>query len=351
MIEDVTCASNQASAIEQLVAGIAVRFPGAYVRAGVGRRVIKRFYDRRLGWLGAESSLRRDAGDRWDNLPLDVAGCRIVDGALVICLPEIGGDGRLVVWIEGDHVVDAPRDWLIGGLHTLQVVFWERPVRTWLRIIRKLGLGSAFWLAIAVSSLLLVAIWPVPYRIACTAKVEPLQQRLVAAPFEATLLESKVRPGDPVAEGQILVVLDGRPLRLELESIESEMQQASQQNHSALATGKIAEAQQAASRVRQLSRRRDLIADRLNRLSVISPIDGVVVSGDLDRFVGAPLKTGQTLVEIAPLGRMAIEVEIPAHEIGYVTPDVAYQDQNFRRWRPVDPRTAGRSVSIGGNPR
>jgi biotin carboxyl carrier protein len=321
IIEDIACAANRSDAVEELVGGIAIRFPNASVRAGIGRRRMKRFYDRRLGWLGSASSLHCAAEAKWDRVPRDVADCHIVDGALVVCLPEFAGDGRLVVWIEGDQVAESSYEWLLGGLQTLRVVFWERPVRAWLRLIKKIGLGSTVWLSIALSALLLVAIWPAQYRIACTAKVEPLQQRLIATPFEATLLESMVKPGDAVTAGQVLVVLDGRPLRLELESIDSEIQQASKQNNAARATGKIAEAQQAALKVRQLSRRRDLIADRLNRLNVVSPIDGVVVSGELDRFVGAPLQTGQTLVEVAPLGRMAIEVEIPEHEIGYVTPE------------------------------
>jgi multidrug efflux pump subunit AcrA (membrane-fusion protein) len=54
---------------------------------------------------------------------------------------------------------------------------------------------------------------------------------------------------------------------------------------------------------------------------VVSPIDGVIVSGDLDRYIGSPLEIGQTLVEIAPLDRVNIEIEIPEYEIGYVVAD------------------------------
>ena len=321
IIEDVTSASNRTSAIEQLAAGLAMRFPGAAIRVGVGGESMKRFYDRRLGWLGKESSLFRDADRVWGRISVAESGCQISDGAAVVALPEIAGDGQMVVWIEGEQVNESSLAWLIGGLHTLQVVMWQRPMGTWRRLLNKLGLGSTFLAAVALSLVLLVAVWPTHYPISCTALVQPLQQRLVATPFEATLLEAHVKPGDSVTAGQVLVVLDGRPLRLELESIESEIQQASKQNHSALATGKIAEAQQAALKVRQMSRRRDLISDRLNRLQVISPIDGVIVSGELDRYVGSPLQTGQTLVEVAPLERMAIEIEIPEHEIGYVAPD------------------------------
>ena len=156
------------------------------------------------------------------------------------------------------------------------------------------------------------------YRVGCTAIVEPVQQRLIATPFEATLLESKVQPGDHVSKGDVVVLLDGRPLRLEREGIDAEVQQLSKEHNAALATGRISDSQQAALKKRQLLRRRELVSDRLDRLEVVSPIDGVVVSGDLDQIIGSPLEIGQTIAEIAPLDRMMVEIEIPEEEIGFV---------------------------------
>ncbi|MEL6108254.1 MAG: efflux RND transporter periplasmic adaptor subunit, partial [Planctomycetota bacterium] len=37
--------------------------------------------------------------------------------------------------------------------------------------------------------------------------------------------------------------------------------------------------------------------------------------------IGAPLEIGQAMVEVAPLDRMSVEIEIPEYEIGYVQPD------------------------------
>lgn len=141
---------------------------------------------------------------------------------------------------------------------------------------------------------------------------------MVAAPFDATLLECRVRPGDHVSKDQVLVELDGRPLRLEREALKAESDHALKEREVALASRRIADAQQAELKQRQLERRVQLIDDRLARLQVRSPIQGVVVSGDLERFVGSPLETGQTLLEIAPLDRLSIEIEIPEYEIGYV---------------------------------
>ena len=56
----------------------------------------------------------------------------------------------------------------------------------------------------------------------------------------------------------------------------------------------------------------------MKRLTVTSPIEGIVVLGDLNRSIGAPLEMGQAVMEIAPLEQMVIELEIPEYEIGYV---------------------------------
>lgn len=165
---------------------------------------------------------------------------------------------------------------------------------------------------------LIAALIPVPYRIACTARIEPVRQRIVSAPFEATLLECMVQPGDSVAANQLLVVLDGRPLQLEMESLQADLQRASKQHDSALATGRIADAQLANLERRQLQGRIELLEQRLAGLEVHSPIDGVVVSGDLRQAVGSPVEMGKHLLEIAPLQRMTMEVELPERDIHYV---------------------------------
>jgi hypothetical protein len=53
-------------------------------------------------------------------------------------------------------------------------------------------------------------------------------------------------------------------------------------------------------------------------LEVVSPIDGIVVSGDLSKYIGSVLERGKPLIEVAPMDRMVIEIEIPEYEIGYL---------------------------------
>lgn len=296
------------------------------VRFAVGGDSIQRFADRRLGWMGAESALYDEYVERWAALPSlemstpsgDVAVTR-VSQEITIQLRQPGGHHRIVFWIEGDgKQSENAFQWLDSILPDLGGVLWSRPKRKQWQLSESVAGNVARIGALAVLIVGLFLVWPVPYRVVCRAKIDTYAQRMVSAPFEATLAQSYVLPGDQVASGQMLLKLDGRPMRLELEGVEAEIQQVSKEHNAALANNQIAESQQLVLRKRRLDRKRDLIIDRLENLEVTSPIDGVVISGDLEKYTGAPLERGQALLEVAPLDVVRLELEIPDYEIGYV---------------------------------
>ncbi len=63
-----------------------------------------------------------------------------------------------------------------------------------------------------------------------------------------------------------------------------------------------------------------LLEHRIESLAIRSPIEGIVVAGDMEKAEGAPLTIGQTLFEVAPLDRMTVEVRVPEEDVSYVTP-------------------------------
>ncbi|TWU41009.1 efflux RND transporter periplasmic adaptor subunit [Novipirellula artificiosorum] len=318
VIRAVAVAETRTDAVQTLTQEISRRFPDSTVRCGLGDSKLRRLYDQRLGWLAPESGPREQAAKQWPDLADRPAGVFRKDSAIVLCLPQGDSSQQCVVWVHPVAAKDVFSQWLQTVAGTVAMVFWSRPNRVAPKAIRNLTRRTLAVAGVVVLAFSLLAFWPVHYRVACLARVQPLEQRLVAAPFEAVLLSAVVKPGQTVRVGEVLASLDGRPLRLEREAIESEIQQVCKEHDTALATGRIADAQQAKLRERQLSRTFELISDRLNRLDVVSPIDGVVISGELKQYVGAPLELGQTLFEISPMQKVAIEVEIPAHEIGYV---------------------------------
>jgi multidrug resistance efflux pump len=189
----------------------------------------------------------------------------------------------------------------------------------------------------AMLTLCSVLLVPVPYRFACTARLEPTARRFVVAPFESVLENTLASPGDVVQEGQVIANLDGREVRWNLETVAAKMAQAGQQYDAALVARKPVEAERARLEVEQLRLERQQLESHRERLQIRSPIRGVVLSGELERAEGASLTTGQSLMEIAPLDELLVEIEVPDDQLRFVNTgsSVSLKLDAFpgRKWR------------------
>jgi multidrug resistance efflux pump len=317
-------ASSRAVAVVKMVEWLAKALPGLQVRCGIGTSRLKSFFDARLGWLGAESTLQRTVAENWTTHCESETGFSVGDSQVVIRLEQKQQRNVAILCLAGDRIPGAVFEQLCGHAATISAILWSRPLFA-LPVWSATRGRPRMAIFAAACMLMLLLVWPANYRAACTVRVEPIGARAVSSPFQAILESVFVEPGDEVTQGQLLVVLDGGPLRLEQQSIDAEYQQSLKQQDVALAAGKVAEAQLAQFKCQQLRRQRDLIERRLGQLNITSPIEGVVVSGDLRHAIGSPLETGQVLLEVAPLDRMVIEVEIPEEEIGLVKDDSPVQ--------------------------
>lgn len=156
---------------------------------------------------------------------------------------------------------------------------------------------------------------PVTYRVSCDAVIEPKYKRFVVAPFDATLEQCFIQPGDIVSKGDRLAKLDERQLQWERTGLQADRDQAIKRRDSARASRKFAQQRIAQLEIDRINSELDWLNHRLSELEIISPIDGVVVMGDLTRASGAPLRTGEAMFEIAPLGDMLIELGLADHQV------------------------------------
>lgn len=159
---------------------------------------------------------------------------------------------------------------------------------------------------------------PVPHHVRAECELQPMTRRFIAAPFDGTLEKTFVEPGDLVEANQLLARIDDREINLELAGADAEHHRASKERDTHLAKRDIADAQLARYDMERLQLRQRLLAHRSENLEIRSPIDGLVIDGDLKRSEGVPLTTGDTLFEIAPLDRMIVEVAIPETGIAHV---------------------------------
>jgi multidrug efflux pump subunit AcrA (membrane-fusion protein) len=146
-------------------------------------------------------------------------------------------------------------------------------------------------------------------------------QRAVAAPFDGQLGRTRVQPGDRVAEGDVLIVLDNRELKLKEAELAAARDQALKKRDRAMSAPEgadFAAAQVAALEAEGSAQELALVQRKLSMLEVRAPISGVVVSGDLRRAEGQPVRQGQPLFEIAPLDAMLVEIAVPDREVSRV---------------------------------
>jgi biotin carboxyl carrier protein len=176
------------------------------------------------------------------------------------------------------------------------------------------------WVCGIVLAVLALLSLPVPYQVSCQCRIEPQVRRFVAAPYAGIFEKSLVEPGDVVRRGQVLGRMDAREIRWEIAGLEADEQRAGKSRDANLANSKVAAAAIDRLEMERFELKRRLLAERAEHLEIKSPIDGVVIAGDLKRSEGVTLKLGQSLYEIAPLEAMVAELAIPEAEIAQVAP-------------------------------
>ncbi len=168
---------------------------------------------------------------------------------------------------------------------------------------------------VAVAALMFV---PVPYRISCRCVTEPTTRRYCLAPYDGLLENTFVEPGDEVAAGDLLARMEGRELSWELAGVVADEQRARKENDVHRSKLEIAQSLIAELEGEKLKNRESLLRSRLKNLELTSPIDGIVLSGSLDRRQNYPVTVGQTIYEIAPVDELRMEVAVPAEERSHI---------------------------------
>ena len=157
------------------------------------------------------------------------------------------------------------------------------------------------------------------YRVEATFVTKPVEQRVVAAPYDGFLATVNTRPGEKVvADASVLAELETAELKSRLAMKRAEMSGHLKDAGLARRENKFAEAQAAEARAEQAEAECDLLEEKIAQARVRSPLDGVVLSGDWTTRIGAPVKLGDTLFEVAPLSRMEADLYVPEDEIADV---------------------------------
>jgi multidrug resistance efflux pump len=159
-----------------------------------------------------------------------------------------------------------------------------------------------------------------PYKLRVPCWIDPAVKREVAVPFDGILARALVEPGNAVEKGQILAELDGKEIDWKLADVKSRLNALTKRRDQALAAEDMRETQLATLEMATLEVERDLLLYQRDHLVVRSPMDGVVITGDLDESEGVPVQRGQRLFDIAPVRSFTFRLAVPAGEVRNVAP-------------------------------
>lgn len=231
----------------------------------------------------------------------------------------------LFIWKENQslqekdlNIIEAAAPYLESVFKTIQYV--RKPFLKKIFEFFKTGLSKHEKYLVSVASVLLLILMVLPfdYKIKANASLEPVLRRQIEAPFKSTLKKALVNPGDVVKNGQLLAILEEKDLESELAELNAAREQAIKESSQALAQNNPSQARISQLETEQLSAKIAILTEQKNKLNIFSPIEGILIEGDLKRFEGSPLNLGDKLFEIAPLDKMIVEASIPEEEIRYI---------------------------------
>lgn len=174
------------------------------------------------------------------------------------------------------------------------------PKHTWIKLLSLLILGFVVFVTFARGT----------YRAEAPFVFQAIEQRVLPAPFDGYIDRVEVAPGDPVRRGQLLATLETDDLRLKLTEAQAEQRRYLTEAKAAREARETAKMQIAEAQASEVAARIHRLERQIEQSRICAPIAGYVVRGDLEGRIGAPVKTGEVLFEVAPLTPVLADVRL-----------------------------------------
>lgn len=171
--------------------------------------------------------------------------------------------------------------------------------------------------ALIVAAFLLLV--PLPLRMSGTAVVAPQHIVTIAAPVEGNVTRVSAHEGQRVNAGDALGVMDDWAWRAELASAQSKYQSAVLIMEDDLAK-QSPRAGQDRAQADYLEAELNHAQQRLSNAELRSPIDGIVITPDLQNTAGEHLDAGATFAQVLDLSSAVVNVSIDEADVPLVRP-------------------------------
>lgn len=309
-------------------------------------------------WLSTQTELlhvRREEDTTADAIPEAVARHFDLTGYRALyTLPLTDDQGRVGVLIyeSGDpNFLELPHTEMIkilGAQATVAIrnalLYREMPLISLLEPLmqkkqlllrtsrgRRLGLGIA-----GVAIALFLAFCPWPMRVAGEATVAAQHLVTIAASVDGNVLSVTAQEGQHVKAGQILGSMNDLQWRMELTSAEARYQAAMLTMESDLSRS-APQAGADRAQVEYLRAEANRARTRIETAELRSPIDGIVMTPNLQNLAGEHLDAGATFAQVLDLSSAVVDIAIPQSEAALLrsgeTAAIKLDSYPQRSWR------------------
>ncbi|GJQ29383.1 MAG: hypothetical protein HBSAPP03_12670 [Phycisphaerae bacterium] len=274
-----------------------------------------------------------DSRLRVASIPLrthDAQGERIIGVLLVESAGEGRLDGNVVELLQATMDLAGPvlavrrSDDRIIAVRTWE---WMKKTAAW-----AVGPTHTVWKMVGVLLLaasLFLVFFKTTYRVGAPMELIPRERRTLAMPYDGVIarVPAGIEPGAKVSAGQLLVDLDTRELHLARLEAQAQVEQNERMADEALKRGESARAEvtQARAKADQARARRDLLTRQIEKSRIVAPIDGTITGGDLKDKIGAAVKLGERLFELAETSDMMVVARVDDRDIALLKPGATGQ--------------------------
>ena len=216
---------------------------------------------------------------------------------------------RLIVDLISPRLLDLEKysSWIHKGIEVSKRPFKFLASRenTLLKLIALIFISVVIFLCVARGD----------YNIEGSFRMEVLEEKTLAAPFEGILAKVNVKPGDKVKEGDLLGELDTLDIQLKIQELEAEILNLNKEYAIAVNERNTAKSQIAKAKLKGIVAQKLMNEELIKRGKLIAPADGVILSDDLTRLFRAPVKRGDELFVIGKVDELEAIAYIPEDQI------------------------------------
>lgn len=178
-------------------------------------------------------------------------------------------------------------------------------------------------LAAIICSLLLfwVCFGEWPYSIELNGALVTDNVGFVSAPFDGLVFDVRVRAGEPVKKGDVMLVLDTQELYLKETEALSEVSRYEREAQKARADQKLADMNIALAKKEQSQTMLDRVRYFLALAEIKAPFDGIVIEGERENLLGVPVNKGDLLFKVADPVDLYLKLKVPEIDIDEISPE------------------------------